>query len=240
YEGTTNVSAAYGYYMGDSRWDDMSNLFAVHGNKQSPFAGYYMGRDRIAGAAVARYGPTDSRPVRRSGGVYHWRPQPVILVSHDGRSTTSRTRLFQLRTRKYDPASGEPNPNAIQSGMYPNDQFVLEDGVWRLWSITIDEHYFSARTWQGGWSAAKEPPPGERPPPSPIVATYPPDVLLTALGRRGDGFRGGSGETITWPGILPMWFHYRNLVSGREPGAFWPDCVPCGIRPEASMTAHGY
>jgi len=240
YDGTMNVSAAYGYYLGDSRWDDMSGLFAVNGNKQSPFAGYYMGRERIAGAATARYGPTNARPSARTSGVYHWRPQPVILVSHDGRSTTSRTRLFQLRTSNVDLASGAPNPNAINTGMYPNDQFVLEDGVWRLWSITIDEHYFNSPNWQGGWAAAKAPPAGERPPPSPIVATYPPDVLLTDLGRREEGFRGGTGETIVWPGILPMWFHYRNLVSGRIAENYWPDCVPCGMMPQASMISHGY
>jgi len=240
YDSTMNVSAAYGYYLGDGRWDDMSRLFASHGNKQSPFAGYYIGKDRIAAAATARYGPAGTQPARREAGVFHWRPQPVILVSHDGRSTTSRTRLFQLRTSKYDRGAGKPNPNAIQSGMYPNDQFVLEDGVWRLWSITIDEHYFTSPTWQGGWSGAKPRAAGERPAPSPIVATYPPDILLTDLGRREEGFRGGTGETISWPGILPMWFHYRNLVSGRLPENFWPDCVPCRHRPEASMTSHGY
>jgi len=240
YEGTVNVSAAYGYYLGDSRWDDMSNLFATEGNKQSPFAGFYMGRERIAGAAAARYGPTSARPAERVSGVYHWRPQPVVLVAHDGRSTTLRARLFQLRTSRYDRASGKPNPNIIQSGMYPNDQFVLEDGVWRLWSLTVDEHYFSGPDWQGGWSAAKPLPPGERPPPSPLMETYPPDVAITDLGRREEGFRGGTGTTIVWPGILPMWFHYRNPVSGRLPERYWPDCVPCQIMPEASMISHGY
>ena len=72
------------------------------------------------------------------------------------------------------------------------------------------------------------------------MSRYPPDLLLTAMGRRMEGFRGGTGETITWPGILPMWFHYRNPVSGREPERFQPDCPPCGLVPEASMTRHGY
>lgn len=29
-------------------------------------------------------------------------------------------------------------------------------------------------------------------------------------------------------------------MSGRTPGRFWPGCVPCVARPEASMTSHGY
>jgi hypothetical protein len=241
YDGSMNVSAAYGFYLDDAQWDDMSRIFSIKGNKQSPFAGYYIGRDRIAGAATARYGAQpDAKTYRRGMIPYHWRPQPVIIASHDGRSTSLRTRLFQPFTSRIDKASGKPNPNALSSGMYPNDQVVLEDGVWRMWTLTIDEHYFSSPNWQDGWAAAKEPPPGERPPASPLMQRYPPDIAITELGRREEGFRGGTGTTITWPGILPMWFHYRNPVSGRTPERYWPDCVPCEMRPEARLTAHGY
>lgn len=241
YDGTMNVSAAYGYYLDDFQWPGMSGIFAAKGNKQSPFAGYYFGRDRIAGAATAMYGPTpDPTTVKRAGISFHWRIQPVILVAHDGRSTTLRTRLFQPRTSKWDEASGMPNKNGLYAGMYPNDQFVLEDGIWRLWSLTIDEPYFSTPDWKGGWSSAKEPPPGSGSRASPLMQRYPPDLPITALGKREEGFWGGTGATITWPGILPMWFHYRNLVSGRVPANYWPDCVPCAKLPETRMTRHGY
>jgi len=241
YDGTMNVSAAYGYFLDDFQWPGMSGIFALKGNKQSPFAGYYIGRDRIAGAATAMYGKTpDWHTAMRAVVPIHWRIQSVILVSHDGRSTTLRTRLFQLLTSKYDKSSGKPNRNAFYGGMYPNDQFVFEGGIWRLWSITIDEPYFSAPNWPAGWAGAKEPPAGQRPPASPLMQRYPPDIAITALGKREEGFRGGTGTTITWPGILPMWFHYRNPVSGRTPPLYWPDCVPCTLRPEASMTRNGY
>jgi hypothetical protein len=124
--------------------------------------------------------------------------------------------------------------------MYPNDQAVLENGIWRLWSVTIDEHYFHSPSWQGGWAAAEDQPEGEQPPPSKLLTAYPPDILLTDLGRREEGFRGGTGTPVAWPGILPMWFHYRNPVSGRMPERYWPDCVPSEARPETRMTAHGY
>jgi len=241
YDGTQNVSAAYGYYLDDFQWPPMSRIFALKGNKQSPFAGYYMGRERIDGAATAMWGPTrDPMSAKRNNLAFHWRFQPVIIVSHDGRSSTLRTRLFQPLTVKWERSSGKPNPNGLNGGMYPNDQIVLEDGVYRFWSITIDEHYFTTPNWEGGWSAAKEPPAGERPQPTKLVKIYPPDVLISDLGKREEGFRGGTGETITWPGILPMWFHYRNPVSGRTPDLYWPDCVPCTMLPDASMTRHGY
>jgi hypothetical protein len=242
YDGTVNVSAAYGYYLDDFQWPGMSGIIAVKGNKQSPFAGYYFGRERIAGAATAMYGKTpDAATVMRKRLATHWRTQPVVTISHDGRSTLQRTRLFHPNTGKYDAAEGGPNKRGtIQTGMYPNDQFVLEDGIWRMWSVTIDEPYMVMPDWQGGWSAAKAPPPGGGMRPSPLLKRYPPDLLLTALGEREEGFAGGTGEKIDWPGILPMWFHYRNLVSGRAPERYWPDCVPCEVRPEVSMTRNGY
>ena len=75
---------------------------------------------------------------------------------------------------------------------------------------------------------------------SPLLQRYPPDLLLTDLGKREEGFAGGTGTKIDWPGILPMWFHYRNPVSGRVPEHYWPDCVPCEVRPEVRLTSNGY
>jgi hypothetical protein len=232
YDGTENVSAAYGYYIDDFQWPSMGGIFAVKGNKHSPFAGYYMGKDRIRAAATAMYG--NSVPAR-TGIAYHWRIQPVIHVAEDGRSANLRTRLFE-------PATGKTTERAtIFSGMYPNDQTVLEDGIWRLWALEIDEPYFTMAGWKGGWSGVKPKPAGSpRPPPSPLVQRLPPDIILTDMGERAGGFRGGTGETIEWPGILPMWFNYRNPVSGRRPANYWPDCVPCELRPESQMTRHGY
>lgn len=242
WDGTENVSSAYGHCLDDFQWPCMSGIFAEKGNKQSPFAGYYFGRDRIAGAATAMYGATpDPSTVMRQRLAVHWRIAPVIHVSHDGRSTLLRTYLFHPNTGKYDRASGEPNRvGNIQTGMYPNDQVVLEDGIWRLWTLTIDEPYMMMPNWQGGWSAAKPPPPGGGMRASPLLQRYPPDLLLTDLGKREEGFAGGTGTKIDWPGILPMWFHYRNPVSGREPELYWPDCVPCEVRPDVRLTSNGY
>jgi hypothetical protein len=233
WDGTENVSSAYGYYVDDFQWPSLGAVFAEKGNKQSPFAGYYFGRERIAQAATSMYGAPRSTP--RAGIAFHWRIQPVILVAADGRSTNLRTRLFQPRTAK------QPGSAQIMSGMYPNDQAVLENGIWRLWTLEIDEPYFTMSNWKEGWNGVKpRPKDAPPPPPSPLVQRYPPDILMTELGRRAEGFRGGTGKTLEWPDILPMWFNYRNLVSGRVPEYYWPDCVPCELRPEVSMTRHGY
>ncbi|HWK41867.1 MAG TPA: nuclear transport factor 2 family protein [Croceibacterium sp.] len=240
YDGVENISAAYGYYLDDFHWDEMGGMFAKDGNKHSPFAGFYMGQDRIKGAANAMYGPP---PETRAGISYHWRFQPVIHVSYDGRSANLRARLFQPRTQMRRPdggAGGGMMSPGFNSGMYPNDQAVLEDGIWRLWSLTIDEHYMSTRNWREGWAGVAPTPPGGAAGQSPLVERYPPDILMTELGRRAEHFRGGTGVTLAWPDILPMWFHYKNPVSGRVPEFYWPDSVPSVLLPQSRLIAHGY
>ncbi len=239
WEGSENLSSAYGFYIDDFQWPEMAGLFAQKGHKHSPFAGYYFGPERIIGAVNANYGASQGATRVRTGIAYHWRIQPVIHVSEDGRSSASRVRLIQTATGRK--TEGRPNNSAFSSGMYPNDQAIIENGVWRLWALEIDEHYMTSAGWKGGWSGVK-PVGADRPPsrPSALLTRYPPDILMTGIPRRTEGLRGGTGQSIEWPGILPMWFHYRNPVSGREPEHYWPDCVPCEVRPESQMTRHGF
>ena len=227
WDGAENMSTAYGDYLDDLDFGGLGKLFALKGHKEVPFSGFYVGRQRIIDRD-ATAPPPGSRP--RATLPLHWRTQPVILVAEDGRSASIRSRLFQ-------PGSSHTRAMGFGGGMY-HDQVVLEDGVWRFWSVVIDEHYFSSPTYEGGWSAAKDPVTPRRPP-APNTA-YPPDIPLTNLGERERGFRGGTGEEMAWPAILPMWFHYKNPVSGRVPEHYWPDCVPCSQYPETSMKNHGY
>jgi hypothetical protein len=246
YDGAMNLTAAYTFYLDDGQWTSLGAAFAERGAKQVPNIGFYIGPERIAHRTGAQPAVNSTNPGR---GGWHWLLQPVVDVATDGRSASMRTRLFH------------PLPSntggTIEGGMYPNNQVVLEKGVWRLWSVTIDEAYFSA-PWPNGWARAPAPraagapraaaPAGTAPVPTPPPAAaaaapgaaYPPDITLTALGRRMEGFAGGPGQQVRWPGILPMWFHYKNPVSGRVPERYWPNCGTCEFAPDTSMDRHGY
>jgi hypothetical protein len=231
YDGAENQSHAYGYVIDDLDCAAMGALFARRGHKASPFAGYFITPNRTADACFASYGR--SRSTLRNSISFHWRPQPVVLVSHDGRSATLRARLLQ------------PSTSAMKAGFFNNaiyhDQMVLEDGKWRLWSVTIDEFYWQSSSWEGGWSDAK-PRNDTSPNPEPAGWTkkYPPDLWLKDVGERESTFRGGSGRYIEWPEIQRMWWQYKNPVSGRVPEDYWPGCVPCKVRPEWSLEANGW
>ncbi|KAK1832535.1 hypothetical protein QBC39DRAFT_304547 [Podospora conica] len=251
-DGIENISSAYGFFADDIRCTSFATLHHPLGHKESPFVGWYRTPERIAQACLSRYATFDPAP-QRPRVPFHWRLQPVVLVSDDGRSGAGRTRLLQWGTGNAT-RGGFSGVAGFNAGVY-HDQFVWEEGTgrWRLWSLTIDEFYWQSRGWGVGWAveapaattttavpAATEtvPVPAATETPGLAVA-YPPDVLLTdpGLGRREEGF---VPPLVDFPGIKPMWFAYRNLVSGRVPENYWPGCVPCSARREWSLEAAGF
>ncbi len=239
YDSIENLSAAYQAYLDDFKSEAFSALLARDGFKMSAFAGYYVGRERVAEAGRRVWGP---EPATRSGISFHWRIQPVILVSEDGRSANLRTRLFQPRTGKEVGGPGGFYGAYFYSGMY-HDQFVIEDGRWQMWNLSLDEPYMSNVAWKVGWARARDPVTPPQGPTSVLVrddSDFKPDVPVKDLGERQLHFRGGTGEPWQWPTILPMWFEYKNPVSGRVPEHYQPACAPCAARPDLRLDAHGY
>jgi hypothetical protein len=230
WDGVENVDNSYGYFFDDLDCARMSQIHAQQGFKESPFQGFFRTPARIAEACFVAWGRT--QPELRRSVSYHWQPEPVILVSHDGRSARSRAPLFQ-------PGTSTTSRRSISGAIYIN-QFVLENGIWKTWDTTIDEHTYSSSLTRS-WSAAipRDPslPP---PPPSGNIAKYPPDILLRDMNEREIGFAGGTLPYLVWPDILPMYWNYRNPVSGRVPQHYQPDCTPCGVVPSWSMLHNGY
>jgi hypothetical protein len=233
WDGTANVSAAYGYYADDGIASGFTGVIAARGFKETPFAGYYITRERNIKARV-----NGKPPEIRPGLSYHWLVQPVVLVSDDGRSATGHFRLFQPRTGKTPGPAGAFYGASFWGGIY-NDQYVLEDGIWRIWDLTLDEPYITPAAWVDGlWAKAKDPEP--KAPRSFLSGNFPPDIPLKDLGKREEHFQGGTGNPLQWPSIMPMWFNYTNPVSGRVPEHHQKDCAPCEIRPDLRLDRNGY
>ena len=233
-----NINAAYTHYIDDGQWTSVGAIFAENGNKQVPFNGYYIGPERIAHRPGA-----SPRPTRRT------RPRRLALAAAAGDPRRRRRTLRQDAHAAVPPRLGLNPGGGIEGGMYPNNQAVLENGVWKLWSVTIDDRTSSA-SFPYGWAKAIPPrQPAPARPGASATATAQPVIPVralsaerpqTLLGKRMEGFVGGTGDAIRWPSILPMWFHYKNPVSGRVPEFYWPDCGVCEYAPDTSMDKHGY
>ncbi len=236
--GAENVSNAFGNYIDDFEWELLGELFAEKGAREMPYAGYYIGPKRIATAEITKWG---HRRSPRTGIPIHLRMQPVIDVAADGRSARFRTRLFSI-------GSNLNTAGSFSGGMYPNDQAVLEKGIWKLWSVGIDEFYYNSAGYKNGWTNVPAEPAEKKP--DMLIEAYPPDVPLTALGQRQQGFIPGSTQFNPYvhtgpaypgyPSAVPMWFHYVNPVSGRVPPHYWPDCGSCAVFPETRLDSNGY
>jgi hypothetical protein len=230
YDGIENISAAYGYYVDDSDAAGWAGVMAEKGFKQTPFQGYHIGRERLIAARVRGPGPE-----KQAGISYHWLHQPVVLVSDDGGSATGRFRLFQPRTGKTVGKAGDFFGAQFWGGMY-HDRYVLENGAWKIWELTLDEPYITPVGWKDGvWAKSKDP--AE---PRVYNNTANVDITLKSLGKREEHLPGGSSDGWQWPTILPMWFTYTNPVSGRVPELHQPDCVPCALYPELRLNQNGY
>ena len=145
--------------------------------------------------------------------------------------------------------------------MYPDDHLILEDGIWRLWNLSLDEPYFEMPDWKGGWSPAKDQPSCDTPNGPAVTAagdpqrtaTAPDDSSARRWSQNSDPMcrlpssascRSISAVAPASPGngrrSCRCGGATRIPVSGRPPELFLPDCVPCGYSPNMSMVKHGY
>lgn len=220
YDAVENISNAFGNWIDDRQWPSMSSLFAKEGWRQKYLVGFYVGPERIRNAEETQ-APVSTEP-RRSVRI-HLRMQPVIDVTEDGRYAYLRTRLLHM-------TGNRDRPGEVKNGMYPNDAAALEDGIWKLSIVGIDEPYFVSNGWADGW--ARVPPFSDArrrtlaPMMQQLIDRYPPDIPLAAMPVRQGAFTIGD-EFVHFPEVKPMWFHYPNPVSGRLPAHFCADMRTC-------------
>ena len=117
-----NLNSAYGYYIDESDWDSMADIFAKKGSKEITAAGVYVGRERIR-KVLKLHGSTGGRPP----GFFtiHQLVQPVIHISDDCKKANARLRLFQYG------GSADGSTGSWTGGIYENTA-IWEKGKWKF------------------------------------------------------------------------------------------------------------
>lgn len=218
YIAVDNISHALGNDIDDQRWHELGQLFAKDGWRAKGAVAFCVGSEHVE-ACETNYDGIEALP--RYLLVAHWLIQSVIDVAPDGKSAKMRNRLIHW-VASVNYGAG------LTDGMYPNNAAKLEDGVWKLDVGAPDQPYFESPSYADGWARPSTVTPGSRRKVNQVVAplrNMKPDVPRSDMTLR---FHGSlPGDLILWPDIKPMWFAYKNPVSGRIPPLYCPDLKTC-------------
>ena len=183
------LQRAYGYYVDQALWDDVADLFAADGTIEIGLDGVYVGKPRIR---EYLYALGSGRSGLSQGQLNeHMQLMPVITVAPDGLTAKGRWRAIIM--------AGQLGENAIWGeGPYENE-YVKEDGVWKLKTV----HWFQTVVvpYEGGWQVNEDVNGGKW-----VADGLPPDRPSTV-------------EYATWPSVWLPPFHFPNPVRGERPQA---------------------
>jgi hypothetical protein len=180
------LQRAYGYYLDEALWDELTELFAEDGTIERGLDGVYVGKARIrqyldalgGGQVGLKHGQLSE----------HMQLMPVVTVAPDGATAQARWRGIVM--------AGELGQNAIWGeGPYENE-YIKEDGVWKLSKV----HWFQSVVvpYGTGWRTAEDANGGKW-----VSGSLTPDRPSTI-------------EYATWPSTYLPPFHFANPVKGGE------------------------
>jgi hypothetical protein len=135
---------AYGHYSELGLWHDFADLFAGTG------IGYYtqgaLDREGIRSLFLNEVG--GGRLGLADGRIYpHISMQPVVTLAADGQSGKGRWHIMAM-------LGGYERSASWSGGIYEN-QYVLEDGVWKIQEVRYVPEY-SGRYDDPGWTATRQ------------------------------------------------------------------------------------
>ena len=138
---------AYGHYSELGLWHDFADLFADTG------IGYYtqgaLDREGIRSLFLKEVG--NGRLGLADGRIYpHMSMQPVITLAADGQSAKGRWHIMAML--------GGYNANASWAGGVYENQYVRENGVWKMKEVRYHAQY-SGRYEAPAWTSTREPAP---------------------------------------------------------------------------------
>jgi hypothetical protein len=181
------LQRAYGYYLDEGRWDDVADLFAADATVEIGADGVFRGRERIRSYYHALGG---GRQGLRAGRLNeHLQLMPVITLEAGGQRARGTWRDVIL--------SGELGKDAYWSEGPFENQYVKQDGVWKIASL----HWFQTLwvPYEGGWAKHGD---------------------VNGARFVGDQLKPDSPRTVqykTWPGAFTPPFHFRGQYPGLLP-----------------------
>ena len=216
YVAVDNISHALGNFIDDQQWRSLGLLFARDGWRAKAAIAFCIGPEH-AEECERNYDGVAALP--RVSATSHWLIQPVIDVAPDGKSAKMRHRLLHI--------DAGTESRGFSDGMYPNNAAKLENGVWKFDVAAPDQVYFRCASFRDGWARKSTPPAQPRSNKNAIepLRNFPADVPRASMPIRHHGSL--PGDSIEWPDIKPMWFAYKNPVSGRLPPLYCPDLKTC-------------
>ena len=155
----TNLQHAYGYYVDRKMWDDVADLFATDGTMEIGLQGVYAGRTSIRRGLNA-FGRLAEGEIND-----HIHLQTIVTVMPDGR--TARARGTEIGM------TGTTGGRALWSQSIYENEFVKQDGVWKLKTMHIYPRFIVDA--EKGWAKDAQPAPGpsrEFPPDRPPTEKY--------------------------------------------------------------------
>jgi len=109
------LQKAYGYFVDESQWTRLSELFSEDATLEIGGKGLFLGRARVLEYMQTAFGPDG---VKDNVLAQHMQFQPIVDISPDGRTAWVRSRAFVMSNAGW----GLP--------LYENEYEKGEDGIW--------------------------------------------------------------------------------------------------------------
>jgi hypothetical protein len=156
------LQKAYGYFVDESQWTRLSELFTEDATLEIGGKGLFLGRARVLEYMQTAFGPDG---VKDNVLAQHMQFQPIVDISADGNTAWVRSRAFVMSNAGW----GLP--------LYENEYAKGDDGIWRI--SRLSGPFTMYTNWEGWgknalnntWPDKFDPPPDL--PPTTIYLTYP-------------------------------------------------------------------
>lgn len=156
------LQKTYGYFVDESQWVRLSQLFTEDATLEIGGKGLFLGRDRVLEYMQTAFGAEGAKDNLLA---QHMQFQPIVDISADGNTAWVRSRAFVMSNAGW----GLP--------LYENEYKKGDDGIWRI--SRLSGPFTMYTSWDGWgknalnntWPDKFDPPPDL--PPSTVYLTYP-------------------------------------------------------------------